>query len=237
VRGVGGLWADLTDLVLPADCAGCRERRPATRRGFCPDCVAALEALRPRPARPTPPPDGLPPCVALGPYAGVLREALLAYKERGRHGLARPLGGLLAEVVAEAVGAPTPVLLAPVPDTAAAARARYGDHLARLAGHAATRLRRGGWPARVVRPLRALPRPDSATLDSAARARAAESAFRARPGRALPRPGAGTPVVVLLDDIVTTGVTLAAAARVLASAGLPPAVAAVLAATEKRHRR
>ncbi|WFE60178.1 ComF family protein [Micromonospora sp. WMMD712] len=230
------LWADLTDLVLPVECAGCRERR-AARQGFCVDCVATLAALRPRPVRPTPAPPGLPPCVALGPYGGALREALLAYKERGRHGLARPLGGLLAEVVADAVGAARPVLLVPVPDTAAAARARYGDHLGRLARHAAARLAGAGWPARVVRPLRALPRPDSATLDSAGRARAAESAFRARPGAAAPRVRAGSPApaVVLLDDIVTTGVTLAAASRVLTATGLSPTVAAVLAATEKRR--
>ncbi|WP_320069126.1 ComF family protein [Micromonospora sp. RTGN7] len=224
--------------MLPVECAGCGGRAGATRHGFCPGCVATLEALRPGPVRPTPAPAGLPPCVALGPYGGVLREALLAYKERGRHGLARPLGGLLAEVVAEAVGGARPVLLAPVPDTAAAARARYGDHLGRLARHAAYRLRRAGWPVRVLRPLRALPRPDSATLDSAARARAAEDTFRARPGAAVPRPRAGAPapVVVLLDDIVTTGVTLAAAARALSAIGLSPTVAAVLAATEKRRR-
>ncbi|MEU8190511.1 ComF family protein, partial [Micromonospora carbonacea] len=79
--------------------------------------------------------------------------------------------------------------------------------------------------------------PDSATLDSAGRARAAESAFRARPGVAAPRVRAGSPApaVVLLDDIVTTGVTLAAASRVLTATGLSPTVAAVLAATEKRR--
>ncbi|EEP73652.1 hypothetical protein MCAG_03979 [Micromonospora sp. ATCC 39149] len=237
MRAVAGLWADLADLVLPVECAGCRERR-AARYGFCPGCVTALAALRPRPVRPTAAPPGLPPCVALGPYGGALREALLAYKERGRHGLARPLGGLLAEVVAGAVGAARPVLLVPVPDTAMAARARYGDHLDRLARHAAARLSRAGWPVQVLRPLRALPRPDSATLDSAGRARAAQSAFRARPRTAPPRARAGAPVpvVVLLDDIVTTGVTLAAAARVLSATGLSPMVAAVLAATEKRHR-
>ncbi|MFG1868819.1 ComF family protein [Micromonospora arborensis] len=231
-----GLWADLADLVLPADCAGCRERRPGLRHGVCRACAEALGALRPRSVRPTPAPPGLPSCVALGPYAGPLREALLAYKEHGRHGLARPLGALLAEVVAAAVGVARPVALVPVPDTAAAARSRYGDHLDRLARHCAARLNRGGWTVRVHRPLRALPRPDSVTLDSAGRAAAAEAAFRPRSkapsrGRA---PGAA-PVVVLLDDIVTTGVTLAAATRVLTATGWAPSVAAVLAATEKRH--
>ncbi|WP_433118067.1 ComF family protein [Micromonospora sp. CA-246542] len=232
-----GLWADLADLVLPADCAGCRERRQRMRQGVCPSCVAALSALRPRVTRPTPAPAGLPRCVALGPYDGPLREALLAYKEHGRHGLARPLGALLAEVVAAAVGEVRPLALVPVPDTAAAARARYGDHLDRLARHCAARLGRCGWPVRVHRPLRALPRPDSVTLDSAGRAAAAEAAFRPRSGASDgPRPSDGGPAVVLLDDIVTTGVTLAAAARVLTATGWQPGVAAVLAATEKRLR-
>ncbi|MEU4397018.1 ComF family protein [Micromonospora orduensis] len=233
-----GLWADLTDLVLPADCAGCRERRPGLRHGVCPSCVTALSALRPGPVRPTPVPAGLPPCVALGPYAGPLREALLAYKDHGRHGLARPLGGLLAEVVAAAVrDGSRPVALVPVPDTAAAARARYGDHLGRLARHCAARLRHSGWSVRVHRPLRALPRPDSVTLDSAGRAAAAQAAFRPRSAAPVGAGPAGVaPVVVLLDDIVTTGVTLAAAARVLGATGSAPSVAAVLAATEKRLR-
>lgn len=234
---MSGLWADLADLVLPADCAGCRERRPGLRRGVCPACVVALGALRPLAVRPTPAPPGLPPCVALGPYAGPLREALLAYKEHGRHGLARPLGALLAEVVAAAVGEARPLALVPVPDTAAAARSRYGDHLDRLARHCAARLNRSGWAVRVHRPLRASPRPDSVTLDSAGRAAAAEAAFQPRSTGPV-RGGAGgvAPVVVLLDDIVTTGVTLAAASRVLTATGWAPSVAAVLAATEKRHQ-
>lgn len=237
MHGLGGLWADLSDLVLPADCAGCRERRPGLRHGVCPECVSTLGALRPRSVRPSPAPAGLPPCFALGPYAGPLREALLAYKEHGRHGLARPLGALLAEVVAVAVGPVRSVTLVPVPDTAAAARARYGDHLDRLARHCADRLRRAGWPVRVLRPLRALPRPDSVTLDSAGRAAAAEAAFQFRPGGRGGGGGRADATVVVLDDIVTTGVTLAAVGRTLTAIGPSPAVAAVLAATEKRQRR
>ncbi|MFG2105301.1 ComF family protein [Micromonospora chersina] len=229
--GLGGLWSDLTDLVLPAGCAGCAERAPGLRQGFCPRCVGELESLRPAPTRPDPAPPGLPPCVALGPYAGALRHGLLAYKERGRHGLARPLGALLAEVVAAAVGPRRAVTLVAVPDTARAARARYGDHLYRLTRHAAGRLRAVGWPVRVLRPLRALPRPDSVALDSAGRAAAADAAFRLR------RAGGADGSVVLLDDIVTTGATLAAVSRVLRDAGMTPNAAAVLAATQKRHHQ
>jgi predicted amidophosphoribosyltransferase len=85
----------------------------------------------------------------------------------------------------------------------------------------------------VLRPLRALPRPDSVALDSAGRAAAAEAAFRLRPAGA----PAGSGPVVLLDDIVTTGATLAAVSRILHGAEMTPNVAAVLAATQKRRRR
>ncbi|MEG3632233.1 ComF family protein [Micromonospora palythoicola] len=220
--------------MLPTECAGCRQRRPGLRHGVCPDCVTALRVLRPVPVRPVPAPPELPPCHALGEYGGPLREMLLAYKDHGRHGLARPLGALLAEVVAAAVGAAGPVLLVPVPDTPTAARARYGDHLGRLTRHCARRLRAAGWPVRVHHAVRAAPRPDSVTLDSAGRAAAATSAFRARSGRF---PAAAGSRVVLLDDIVTTGATLAAVSRVLTGRGLPPYGAAVLAATRKRHQQ
>lgn len=234
---MAGFWADLADLVLPVECAACRGRGEPLRYGVCASCASGLEALRPVSVRPLPAPPGLPRCVALGRYDGPLREVLLSYKERGRHGLARPLGRLLAEVVAAAAGGPRPVLLIPVPATARAARQRHGDHMRRLARQAAGRLAAAGWPVALARPLHALPRPDSATLDSAGRAAVAATAFRLRPGRvpALRRAATGRAVVVL-DDIVTTGATLAAVTRLLVSAGVPVTAAALLAATPRRRR-
>ena len=233
--------AGLADLVLPGACASCGGA--GSSRGVCQGCVAVLAGLVPHPTRPRPAPAGLPRCAALGEYHGVLRELILAYKDRGRHALARPLGRLLAPVVASllpagAAGSPAPrVVLVPVPDTPAAARARHGDHLWRLARPAAARLREAGLPVRLARPLRARPRPDSAQLDHAERAMAAGSSLRSRPWRAssLRRQLAARPAqVVLLDDVVTTGATLATAAAKLAAAGIPVAGAAVLAATRRR---
>ena len=234
---LGPLLGDLADLFLPAACAGCGTERVRLRYGACELCAAALEALTPFAAAPTPVPPGMPRCVAVGPYAGELRGTLLAYKERGRHRLARPLGALLATSVARLAPKGAPVFLVPIPSTAAAARERYGDHMTRLAAHAVRRLREAGWQADLTHLLRASPRPDSASLSVAERAAAAESSLRIRPARigkfSRGKPGKGTLVVV--DDIVTTGATLAAATSRLEEANMQVSGAAVLAATRLRR--
>jgi predicted amidophosphoribosyltransferase len=230
------LLGDLADLVLPAACAGCGAERVPLAYGVCGGCATLLEALQPFRTAPAPPPPGMPHCVAVGAYQGPLRGALLAYKERSRHRLAQPLGILLASAVATFAPRGWPVTLIPVPSTRAAARERHGDHMARLAGQAARRLRAAGWKAGVIRPLEALPRRDSASLSVAERRTAAESSLRIRPGRigfsrhATPRRG----TLVVVDDIVTTGATLAAVARRLEGADMQVAGAAVLAATQLR---
>jgi predicted amidophosphoribosyltransferase len=235
---LGGTWSGVADLVVPATCAGCGS---ANARLLCGECRGVLGGLAPQEVRPTPAPAGLPRCVALGAYGGVLREVLLAYKERGRYPLARPLGGLLAGavaggVLAEGYPAGVPVLLLPVPDAPAAARARYGDHMRRLARYAAQRLATEGWPAAVAVPVRARPRQDSVHLDTAGRSEAAARAFRVRPrqvARLAQAQRAGA-VLVAVDDIVTTGATLAALSGLLRGAGLRVPVAATLAATRRR---
>lgn len=265
------LWTALADLVLPTECAGCRRGGGRLRFGVCQGCVEAVRRLRPQAVRPVPAPAGLPDCVALGEYAGVLRELLLEYKERGRHGLARPLGRLLAAAVADTVAARRPLLLVPVPSTPAAVRARHGDHLRRMTRHAAATLRADGWQVSTVQPLRALRRPDSTGLDSAGRLASAQSGFtyrragliaaqrragliaaqrgggqtavRGRVGKIVARRRVGLdnagshdplPRVIVVDDIITTGATLAAVERLLAAEGLPAYAAVVLAATRRR---
>ena len=231
------LLGDLADLILPASCAGCGSERLRLTYGMCAGCAGVLESSRPFRTAPVPPPPGMPRCVAVGAYQGPLRGALLAYKERGRHRLARPLGALLATAVAALAGDRRPILLVPVPSTAAAVRERHGDHMLRLAGHAVRRLRAAGWEADVARPLTALPRPDSAGLDTSGRRAAAESSLRIRSGRnrfAGQRSRAGGTLVVV-DDIVTTGATLATVTRRLEEANMQVAGAAVLAATRLRR--
>lgn len=231
------LLGDLADLILPAACAGCGAERVRLTAGVCAGCGTLLEALRPFRTVPVPPPPGLPSCVTVGAYQGPLRGVLLAYKEHGRHRLARPLGALLATAVVTLCRPGRPIVLVPVPSTAAAARERHGDHMLRLAGHAVRRLRAAGWEAGVTRPLQALPRPDSAGLDTPGRRAAAESSLRIRSGR-IRFAGHGSPpegTLVVVDDIVTTGATLATVTRRLEEANMQVAGAAVLAATRLRR--
>lgn len=245
LSGLGAeLIASLTDLVLPAPCAGCGAERVPLRSGACADCAAVLEALIPFPTAPVPPPPGMPACSAVGPYGGPLRSVLLAYKERGRHRLARPLGALLATAVADVAvrrggGPAVPVVIVPVPSTARAIRIRQGDHMARLATHAVRHLRAAGWQADLARPMRALPRPDSALLDPAGRAAVAESSLRIRPARIrnLRRAQTMRRTLIVVDDIVTTGATMAAVTSRLGEAQLQVTGAAVLAATRLRTAR
>lgn len=211
---------DLVDLVLPRDCAGCR--RPG--RILCRACAEDLD--RPFRHRPDPCPAGLPPIVAAGTYDGAVRAALLAHKERGRLGLAGPLGAALAGAV-RALDPPPGVLLVPVPSSPAAVRERGQDHARRLAAAAARRL-----PAvrsrPVLRPVRGVA--DQSGLRRAQRATNLAGALRAT------RRLDGLEVVVV-DDVVTTGATLAEAARALRAAGADVVGAAVVAGTRRTGSR
>lgn len=72
---------------------------------------------------------------------------------------------------------------------------------------------------------------DQAGLDAAARRRNLTEALRVGRPAAAARVRASGAVTVLVDDLVTTGSSLAEAARVLRAAGLPVLGAATVAAT------
>lgn len=210
---------DLLDLVLLRSCAGCAVPGPSP----CDGCRLLLAAPPLGSVRPQPCPPGLPPVTAFGRYDGALRDLLLAHKEHGRTGLARPLGTALAATVAAGAGR-GPLLLVPVPSARAAVRARGHDHAWRLA-RAAAGLLPGVTAARLLVPTRRVA--DQAGLSHAARAANLRGALAARAGA----PGR----VVVVDDVMTTGATLVEAARALRAAGHVVLGAAVVAATARRR--
>ncbi|MEV4561384.1 phosphoribosyltransferase family protein [Kitasatospora sp. NPDC049285] len=226
----GAALTALLDLLVPARCAGCG----TGRGGLCTVCRTLLDGVHAGPAGPVRPPPDLPPLHAAATYAGPVRQLLLAHKERGALRLAAPLGGALAAAVRSATGAGTaPLLLVPMPSARRATRARGHDPTLRLARAAARALHRGGVATLVAPVLRQIrPVADQAGLGAADRHRNLHGAL-AVPDRLAARLAGHR--LVLVDDLVTTGATLAEAARALRAAGCPPRAAATVAATARRN--
>jgi predicted amidophosphoribosyltransferase len=153
-------------------------------------------------------------------YTDPARSAILAGKERGRRDLPAHLGRALGDGLLRLhrLGlVPEPIGLVPAPSRRAAARARGGDPVTGMARAAARLAAAGGQPVGIAPCLvTAGSARDSVGLD--ADARAANLADRVR-WRATAAPPAGVQVVVI-DDVLTTGATTAAACRVLRAVGV-----------------
>ncbi|WP_203137825.1 ComF family protein [Microbacterium sp. JZ31] len=205
--------AEAVALLLPVSCAGCGLHGTAL-------CAPCRRALRPAPRRRDA--QGLAVWSGLA-FEGPGARALRALKERGRTDVARMLAPALREALRAAVtGARRPIVVVPVPTSRAAMR-RRGYRVPELVAR-----RAGIRPARllVVSRLTA----DQRALGRAGRARNAAGSMRARPG-------AEGLDIVLVDDVLTTGATLAEARRALESAGARVVAAAVIADTPLRQSR
>ncbi|GGO75717.1 ComF family protein [Nonomuraea cavernae] len=241
----------LLDLLLPQPCVGCGVRG-------APLCDRCQEGLFADPARrsPSPRPPGLPECWSAADYAGPVRRAIVSYKERAQVALAAPLADALAFTVAfgmaseVSAGMPAgmPAVMAtrmsagmpgrpgaggftlvPVPSARRTRRARGHDPVGRLAALTAARLGRLGHRAEVRHVLAPARRvADQTGLGAAGRAANLAGSLR------LAGPVDGP--VVLVDDLVTTGSTLAEAARALRAGGAPVLFAATVAATRRRSQ-
>lgn len=221
IRAVG-------DLVLPVRCGGCD--RPGT--AWCPTCSNVVTAA-PAPRRwwPTPAPAGLPPVWTVLAYEGPVRAALVSWKDHGRRDLARVLVPPLTEGLLTALVARPrmlPCVVVPAPSGRSNVRRRGDQPLRLLIRRALAALPPEDRPP-VVPALRlARPVADQAGLDSRARTRNLTGAMRVRPTAAPRVRGA---CCVLVDDVITTGATLAEATRALHAEGAATVLAVTVAAT------
>ena len=223
---VQDVWAAAGDLALGSRCPGCGGRS----LGLCADCVRVMRGARPWVLDAA----ASVPIAAGAGYGDPWKGALVALKARRASHLAGPLGAALARaaalLLARAPEVALPVLVAPMPSRAAAVRARGEDVTWLLARRVARELTEVGLravPHRCLSHVREVA--DQAGLGVDARARNLAGSMTAH------GPGSGS--VLVVDDITTTGASLAEAVRALEAGGLTVVGAAVVAATPRRDGR
>ena len=219
---VGQLANRLLDAALPARCPGCGVEGPP----LCAACATALDARLDLPAGiaiglPSDVPAPLLPLEWCAPFSGVVRTALHELKYSGEQRLSGPLGAAIARRW-QRVGAGGDVVV-PVPVHAERRRRRGYDQAELIARVAASELNL---------PCASILERSRATiaqfdLDRAARAVNVTGAFRLSLGtadqptqhRAPPAGPLAGRWIILVDDVVTTGASLAACATPLIEAG------------------
>lgn len=196
--------------VFPSECEGCG----GAGGPICRTCGAALVPdVRLRTVAALPVASGLR-------YDGPVRHLLLAYKNGGRTDLGRALAPALRAAVEVAAGGGTGLLVVPMPATARS-RARRGYEPVRRLLHTA---RLPVAPAlRIV-----AHREEQAALGR-------DERLVNLAGTMVARGACAGADIVLVDDVVTTGATLAEAARAVRAAGGTVVGAATLADTPLHH--
>ena len=207
------------DLLFPPKCPFCKT--VLTRPGICGDCAADLPWFA----------DGFRVirglyCAAPLRYEGVVREALLQLKFRGRAGAAQGLGQLLTVCAAERLsGMFDVVTYAPI---SRERRRERGYNQSELLAEAACRAW-GTRPEPLLVKIADNP-PQSGIPNAAARWKNVAGVYRPAPGSAI-----SGRRVLLIDDIRTSGATLCECAEVLRDGGAAAVCALTVAATERQQ--
>lgn len=206
----------LLDLLCPPKCIFCGKLLGDGEREVCAACRASLPWVDVPPLRVK----GADRCAAALWYRGRVRESLHRYKFEGRDFYAPAYGRLLAQCVRDRLGTQFD-LICWAPLSRKRRRQRGYDQAELLARALAAELDRPAAPLlRKVRDTAA----QSSLEDDGARAANAAGAYALADGAQ-----ARGKRVLLVDDIVTTGSTLASCARVLRDAGAEQVWAAALA--------
>jgi ComF family protein len=203
-------------LLAPPRCAACDAPTPRLA-AFCASCATTADAADAAHA------DHSTKDFAALVYGGAVARAVMRMKYEARPDLARPLGDLLWRALMPAAVALRRFTVVPVPLHPSRLAERGYNQSALLAARVAPRLA-GFFAPRALARHRDTPR--QATLDREARLQNVNRAFRVRDPAAV----AGRPVL-LVDDVRTTGATLAACSHALRTAGAIEVVTAVVART------
>ncbi|GEA17918.1 ComF family protein [Moorella sp. E306M] len=148
---------------------------------------------------------------AAGPYQGLLKEMIWAFKYQGRRSLANPLGRLLAGVVVRELGSGRPDLVIPVPLTGARLRMRAFNQAELLALALGQEL---GLPVDGDVMSRIRETAPQVNLSRRSRWQNLAGAFQVT----APRKITGRRLL-LVDDVLTTGATASACTHALLAAG------------------
>lgn len=239
-------WRDFLYLILPAECVVCGREDQA----LCPACSAVLRQHTAEPFRAEQRADALVevlgrsllPVVAAGVYRDALAETILAFKNHGRTELAAPLSRALSRAMSALLGSVDPpttsmLVVVPVPSTGSGWRRRGYDPVAmilRAMEH------EGRLPAQTaIVPLlgiKAKPpwrRRHQKGLGRADRRRNVRNTMKIRRSKLRHfwlRANPDEALVVVVDDVLTTGSTLQEAVKTLENAGLSVYAGVVLAA-------
>ncbi len=215
------------ELVLGRRCIGC-DSTPGVWCRACADSAGPSAWLVPRVPCPA-------PVLRVARYDGPIKSAVLAYKDGRSPGLGNPLGQALADALI--FDGPHDLLhgsvvLVPIPSAPQRVRISGIDHARSLARAAARALRSSRVDA-VARPLLRQRATGSATSDQghrSARDRVAQMpGTMAFAGGTLGYGRHARICVIVVDDVLTTGATMAEGMRVLRAAELPVRVGLVLA--------
>jgi ComF family protein len=233
------LGQGLLELLYPGRCLLCGHELPPDRPHFCDRCRSAL-LTDPFPSCPRcaggigpyaavdggcvacrGEPFGFEEALRLGPYAGVLREAILRLKRHTGEGLAEILGEVWGERDAGRFQALRAEVLVPIPLHWRRRWQRGYNQSQAVAWGLAHRL---GLPCQPMLLRRVRNTPSQVSQTPTGRKENMRGAFRARRGVRLDGRR-----VLLVDDVMTTGATASEAARALRTAGAAQVAVAVLA--------
>lgn len=231
--------AEVLALAVPVECVCCGNED----RAICSGCERQVRLLTRLPfrAESSAPAlmgtDGsvLLPVVAAGIYREELAQSVLSFKRHGQGPLTASLARALGRAIRAAVGGGGDIWLVPVPSSKAAYRKRGFTPVLLLLRHLHRHRVLDGLECHDV--LRKIRSPAAATGSSSGQkglnrgARASRVRGSMRVGWAAGGSGLAGRSCIIVDDVLTTGSTLAEAARALHQAGAVVRGAVVLAAT------